>query len=118
MPSSRLVRIVRTTCGRLITQDRQAPNHPSSSATTASPPPALECDASSLVFPRPAVRLPWLRGAGTDQGGELRKMSGEAAVYVERLTGDGEEFRRLAQPTARGFNITLRAVQVRASFRY
>jgi hypothetical protein len=45
-------------------------------------------------------------------------MSGEAAVYVERLTGDGEEFRRLAQPTARGFNITLRAVQVRASFRY
>jgi hypothetical protein len=45
-------------------------------------------------------------------------MSGETAVYVERLTGGGEEFRRLAQPTARGFSITLRAVQVRASFGY
>jgi hypothetical protein len=44
--------------------------------------------------------------------------SGETAIYVERLTGGGEEVRRLAQPTARGFSITLRAVQMRASFGY
>src|SRR5215216_2427382 len=39
MPSSRLAPIVRTTCGRLMTQERPAPTHPSSSATTASPLP-------------------------------------------------------------------------------
>jgi hypothetical protein len=44
--------------------------------------------------------------------------SGETAIYVERLTGGGEEVRRLTQPTARGFTITLRAVQMRASFGY
>jgi hypothetical protein len=43
-------------------------------------------------------------------GGEFARRSGETAVDVERLTGGGEEFRRLAQPTARGFTITLRTV--------
>jgi hypothetical protein len=45
-------------------------------------------------------------------------MSGETAVDVERLTGGGEEFRGLTQLTARGFTITLRAMQVRAGFGY
>jgi hypothetical protein len=44
--------------------------------------------------------------------------SGETAVYVERLTGGGEEFRGLAQPTAGGFTITLRTVQVCAGLSY
>jgi hypothetical protein len=48
----------------------------------------------------------------------LARTSGETAVYVEWFTGGGEEFRGLTQPTARGFTITLRAVQVRARFGY
>src|SRR5512133_1130809 len=100
-------------------QEIPAPNHPSSSATTASPLPALECDAMSLVFRRHSRRLPRCgRGGIPSRSHELATTSGETAVHVERLTGGGEEFRRLAQPTARGFGITFRAVQVRASFGY
>ena len=51
----------------------------------------------------------------THQGSESAR-SGATAVYVQRLTSGGEEFRRLMQPTARGFTITLCAVQVCAGF--
>ena len=56
------------------------------------------------------------RGA-THQSGDLARTSGETAIYVQRLTG-GEEFRGLAQLTARGFSITLCAVQVRVAHGY
>jgi hypothetical protein len=48
----------------------------------------------------------------------MARTSGQTAVYVEWLTSGGEEFRRLAQPTARRFTITLCSVQVCAGFGY